>query len=158
MADLPERELNTSDASYITEIYQQMSEADVGAGLVLPYVAQTVAGKGGAAALLLVIFMVCIFPYQNTAYSSYRGQSCTSIASAQMIATSSILSFDIYGTYFNKKATDKDLIRWSHIGVVATSIFISTIATAFHRGGVDMVCASPSLIALQTLGHPQSPF
>ncbi|KAF2447889.1 SSS family solute:Na+ symporter [Karstenula rhodostoma CBS 690.94] len=99
----------------------QMSEAEVGAGLVLPYVAQTVAGKGGAAALLLVIFM-----------------SCTSIASAQMIATSSILSFDIYGTYINKKATDKDLIRWSHIGVVITSIFISTIATAFHRGGVDM--------------------
>ncbi|KAF1846190.1 SSS family solute:Na+ symporter [Cucurbitaria berberidis CBS 394.84] len=98
-----------------------MSSEEVGATLVLPYVAQAVAGKGGAAAILLVIFM-----------------SCTSIASAQMIATSSIISFDIYGTYVNKKPTDKELIRWSHIGVVFTSLFISSLATAFHRGGVDM--------------------
>ncbi|KAF2638816.1 SSS family solute:Na+ symporter [Massarina eburnea CBS 473.64] len=99
----------------------RMTEAEVGAGLVLPYVAQTVAGKGGAFAILLTIFM-----------------SSTSIASAQMIATSSIISFDIYGTHVNKKPTDSQLIRWSHIGVVITSLFISTLATAFHRGGVDM--------------------
>jgi Na+/proline symporter len=55
-----------------------------------------------------------------------------------MIATSSIISFDIYGTYINKNPTDKQLIRWSHIGVVFTSIFISSLATAFHKGGVDM--------------------
>lgn len=65
-------------------------------------------------------------------------QACTSIASAQMIATSSILSFDIYGTYINPTATNSQLIRWSHIGVVATSILISTLATAWHQGGVDM--------------------
>lgn len=98
-----------------------MSPEEVSAGLVLPYVAQTVAGKGGAAAILLVIFM-----------------SCTSIASAQMIATSSIISFDIYGQYINPKPTDKELIRWSHFGVIFTSLFISSLATAFHRGGVDM--------------------
>lgn len=55
-----------------------------------------------------------------------------------MIATSSIISFDIYGTYVNKHATNQDLLRWSHVGVVITSLFISTLATAFHRGGVDM--------------------
>lgn len=55
-----------------------------------------------------------------------------------MIATSSIISFDIYGTYINKNATDKELIRWSHIGVVVTALFISTLATAFHEGGVNM--------------------
>lgn len=65
-------------------------------------------------------------------------QASTSIASAQMIATSSIISFDIYGTYINPKATNKDLIRWSHIGVVATAIVISSVATGFHYGGVDM--------------------
>jgi Na+/proline symporter len=37
-----------------------MTSQEVDEGLVLPYVAQAVAGKGGAAALLLVIFMVCI--------------------------------------------------------------------------------------------------
>jgi Na+/proline symporter len=63
-------------------------------------------------------------------------QACTSIASAQLIATSSIISFDIYGTNINKNPTNKDLIRWSHIGVVVTTIFIPTLATAFHEGGV----------------------
>jgi SSS family transporter len=98
-----------------------MTASEVNAGLVLPYVAQAVAGKAGAGAILLVIFM-----------------STTSIASAQMIATSSIISFDIYGTYINPTPTNSQLLRWSHIGVVFSSLFISTLATAFHKGGVDM--------------------
>ncbi|CAM1510940.1 Fc.00g084530.m01.CDS01 [Cosmosporella sp. VM-42] len=47
-----------------------MSPEEVSSGLVLPFVAQAVAGKAGAAAFLVTIFM-----------------ACTSIASAQMIAT-----------------------------------------------------------------------
>jgi urea-proton symporter len=62
----------------------------------------------------------------------------TSIASAQMIATSSILSFDIYGAYVSKNSANKQLIRWSHIGVVVTSLLKSILATAFHLGGVNM--------------------
>ncbi|KAI1103865.1 sodium/proline symporter [Jackrogersella minutella] len=100
---------------------RMMTTEEVTSGLVLPYVVQAVAGKAGASALLLTIFM-----------------ACTSIASAQMIAISSIISFDIYGTYFNKKATDKQLITWSHIGVVVTTIVIPTLATAFNKGGVNM--------------------
>ncbi|KAL4887682.1 Sodium:solute symporter family-domain-containing protein [Aspergillus karnatakaensis] len=98
-----------------------MTPGEVNAGLVLPYVAQAVAGKAGAGAILVTIFM-----------------STTSIASAQMIATSSIISFDIYGTYINKTPSNAQLLRWSHIGVVFSSLFISTLATAFHKGGVDM--------------------
>ncbi|OTB03865.1 hypothetical protein M426DRAFT_73758 [Hypoxylon sp. CI-4A] len=100
---------------------RMMTTEEVTSGLVLPYVVQAVAGKAGAGALLLTIFM-----------------ACTSIASAQMIAISSIISFDIYGTYINKSATDKQLIRWSHIGVVFTALLIPTLATAFNKGGVDM--------------------
>lgn len=37
-----------------------LTATEVSNGLVLPYVAQTVAGKGGAAAILITIFMVCI--------------------------------------------------------------------------------------------------
>ncbi|KAF2806136.1 SSS family solute:Na+ symporter [Mytilinidion resinicola] len=93
----------------------------VSGGLVLPYTASAVAGKGGAAAILLILFM-----------------ACTSVASAQLIAVSSIISFDVYGTYINKSPTDKQLIRWSHIGVVGCSIFISSFATALHKGDVDL--------------------
>ncbi|KAF9890728.1 hypothetical protein FE257_005594 [Aspergillus nanangensis] len=98
-----------------------MSPEEVNAGLVLPYVAQAVAGKAGAGAILLIIFM-----------------STTSIASAQMIAVSSIISFDIYGTYVNTSPTNAQLIRWSHFGVVFSSLFISTLATIFHAAGVNM--------------------
>lgn len=30
------------------------------------------------------------------------------------------------------------MIRWSHIGVVFTGLFISTLATGLHKGGVDL--------------------
>jgi hypothetical protein len=35
-----------------------MTDEEIGAGLVLPYVAQAVAGQAGAAVLLVIIFMV----------------------------------------------------------------------------------------------------
>jgi hypothetical protein len=50
---------------------------------------------------------------------------------------SSVISFDIYGTYINKKPTNKQLIRWSHIGVVFSALFVSTLATAFHEGSIN---------------------
>jgi Na+/proline symporter len=55
-----------------------------------------------------------------------------------MIAMSSILSFDIYGRYLNKAPTNEQLIKWSHIGVVCTSLGISTVVLAFHYGNVNM--------------------
>lgn len=98
-----------------------MTTAEVGGGLVLPYTAAAVAEKGGAVAILLILFM-----------------ACTSVASAQLIAMSSIISFDVYGTHINKSPTNKQLIRWSHIGVVGSALFISSFATALHKGGVDL--------------------
>ncbi|KAK7416599.1 hypothetical protein QQX98_005070 [Neonectria punicea] len=100
---------------------RRMTEAEVGGRLVLPYMAQAVAGKGGAVAILLILFM-----------------ACTSVASAQLIAVSSIISFDVYGVYINKKPSNEEIIRWSHIGVVGCSFFISSFATALHKGGVDL--------------------
>ena len=37
---------------------QAMTPAEVSGGLVLPYASQAVAGKGGAVAILLILFMV----------------------------------------------------------------------------------------------------
>lgn len=57
-----------------------MTSAEISGGLVLPYFAITIAGKGGAAAILLITFM-----------------AVTSTLSAQVIAVSSIISFDMVG-------------------------------------------------------------
>lgn len=68
----------------------------------------------------------------------FQYQACTSVSSAQLIAVSSILSFDIYGTYINPRATDAQLIRWSHIGVVGFSLVASSFAVGLREGGVDL--------------------
>lgn len=47
-----------------------------------------------------------------------------------MIAVSSILSFDIYKTYINPKASDKRLVKVSHAAVVLHAIFIAGVSLA----------------------------
>lgn len=100
---------------------RRMTSLEVSNGLVLPYSAISIAGKGGAAGVLLITFM-----------------AVTSTLSAQVISVSSIISFDIYRQYFNRRATDKDVIRWSHIGVVFFGLFSAAFSTALHYGKVDL--------------------
>ncbi|KAF4547828.1 Sodium:solute symporter-like protein 2 [Elsinoe fawcettii] len=100
---------------------RRMTSVEVSNGLVLPYSAIAIAGKGGAAGVLLITFM-----------------AVTSTLSAQVIAVSSIISFDIYRQYFNRGASDADVIRWSHIGVVFFGIFSAAFSTALHYGKVDL--------------------
>lgn len=63
---------------------RRMTSEEVSAGLVLPFAAQTIMGTGGAAAVLLLMFM-----------------SCTSAISAQMIGVSTVLSHDVFRTYLS---------------------------------------------------------
>ncbi len=98
-----------------------MTTSEINAGYVLPYTAMAVAGKGGAFALLLIVFL-----------------SVTSTTSAQLIAVSSIASFDVYRTYINPHATDAQIIRVSHWAVVGFGIFAPGFATALHYGGIDL--------------------
>lgn len=99
----------------------RMSTVEISNGLVLPYAAVAIAGKGGAAAVLLITFM-----------------AVTSTISAQVIAVSSIITFDIYRQYLNRGATDRDVIRWSHIGVVIFGVFSAAFSTALYYGSVDL--------------------
>lgn len=100
---------------------RRLSASEISSGLVLPYAAVAIAGKGGAVAVVLITFM-----------------AVTSTISAQVISVSSIISFDIYRRYFNRDAGDRDAIRWSHIGVVAFGIFSAAFSTALHYGNVDL--------------------
>ncbi|KAF2398136.1 hypothetical protein EJ06DRAFT_583948 [Trichodelitschia bisporula] len=100
---------------------RRMSSTEISGGLVLPYFAITIAGKGGAVAMVIATFM-----------------AVTSTLSAQVIAVSSILSFDVYRAYFNRHATDMEVIRWSHYGVVGFALFAAAFSTALHYGGVDL--------------------
>ncbi|UNI22953.1 hypothetical protein JDV02_008796 [Purpureocillium takamizusanense] len=113
--------LALQDSERFPTFPRRMSPVEVSNGLVLPYAAVAIAGQGGAIAVLLIVFM-----------------AVTSTISAQVIAVSSILSFDIYRQYFNRQASDRDAIRWSHIGVVAFGIFSAAFSTALYYGSVDL--------------------
>lgn len=99
----------------------RMDPADVSAGLVLPTAATALMGKGGAAASLLLVFM-----------------AVTSAMSAELIAVSSIFTYDIYQTYINPKASGKMLINMSHACVVGYALGLAAFSTALHYIGVSM--------------------
>ncbi|KAI2465437.1 Na+/solute symporter [Annulohypoxylon bovei var. microspora] len=99
----------------------RMSDADVSAGLVLPYAAVALLGKGGAVATLLIVFM-----------------AVTSATSSELIAVSSIFTYDLYRTYFKPDASGKRLIYTSHVIVVAYALFISTFSVGLYYAGISM--------------------
>ncbi|CAG8946884.1 unnamed protein product [Penicillium salamii] len=100
---------------------RQMTSEEITGGLALPYGAMAIAGKGGAVATLLMTFM-----------------SVTSTLSAQVIAVSSIVSFDVYKTYWNPKSSSADLIRWNRIGVVIFGLIAAGLTAVFNHIGLDM--------------------
>lgn len=55
-----------------------------------------------------------------------------------MIAVSSIISFDIYRTYINPKATDKQVVNVSHLGVAFHGVFITGFALMLNYGGANI--------------------
>jgi len=105
----------------------RMDPADVSAGLVLPQAAVALLGKGGAAATLLLIFM-----------------AVTSAMSAELIAVSSIFTYDIYQTYFNPQASGRRLIYMSHSCVVGYAILLAAFSTGLYYigyGYISLPCA-----------------
>ncbi|KAF2276992.1 urea active transporter [Westerdykella ornata] len=99
----------------------RMNPSDVSAGLVLPTAAVAMLGKGGAVATLLLVFM-----------------AVTSAMSAELIAVSSIFTYDFYQTYINPKATGKQLIGMSHVMVVAFAVAMAAWSTGLYYIGISM--------------------
>jgi len=85
----------------------RMSDADVSAGLVLPYAAVALLGSGGAVATLLIVFMaVTSASSSGTAhprvvmdYFNFTKNGKKSNNALEYIAVSSIFTYDIYHTY-----------------------------------------------------------
>lgn len=99
----------------------RMSEAEVSAGLVLPYAAQAILGKGGSAGVLLLMFM-----------------SSTSAISSQLIAVSSISGYDIYKSYLNREAHPGQILRVQQWAVIGFALFMAAFASLLHGVNVDL--------------------
>lgn len=98
-----------------------MSQAEVTAGLASPFAATALLGKSGAVALLIVLFM-----------------AVTSCASAELIAVSSVLTFDIYKTYIKPRATPAQLIRISHVMICVFGLTMAIFACIWNAIGIDL--------------------
>jgi len=64
--------------------------------------------------------------------------SCTSSTSAELIAISSVLTYDVYRSYINPKATGKQLVLVSHCTVVGFGIAMGALSTLFNYIGVTI--------------------
>lgn len=98
-----------------------LPDADITAGLVLPAAAVAMLGKGGAVASLLLVFM-----------------AVTSAMSAELIAVSSIFTYDVYQTYVNPEAKGSRLIYISHLTCVVYAIVIAGFATGLYYAGISL--------------------
>lgn len=97
------------------------SQSDISAGLASAFAAQTLLGKGGAVALLIVLFM-----------------AVTSCASAELIAVSSLLTFDVYQRYIKPSATPSNLIFVSHCMICVFGLTMAVFACIWNAIGIDL--------------------
>jgi SSS family transporter len=88
-----------------------VTSSEAGSGLVPPAVASHLLGKGGAAAITIMLFMAIV-----------------STGSAEQIAVSSMFSYDVYRKYIKPNATGEDILRVSRYGVVAFGVFMGLLS------------------------------
>jgi Na+/proline symporter len=119
----------------------RMDPADVSAGLVLPYAAVAILGGGGAVCTLLIVFM-----------------AVTSASSAELIAVSSIFTYDIYQTYFNPTASGKRLIYMSHAMVIGYGLFMAAFSVGRTFSPVRLIPSKSTLNKNKQYTTPESPW
>lgn len=99
----------------------QPPASDISAGLASAYAATTLLGTSGAVALLISLFL-----------------AVTSCASAELIAVSSILTFDVYKAYIHPAATPQRLIFVSHVCICIFGVAMSVFACIWNVAGIDL--------------------
>jgi len=90
-------------------------------GLVMPAAATALMGTTGAILVLVMLFM-----------------AVTSAGSAELIAVSSIITYDIYRTYKNPKATGKQLLKVSRMSIVGFGLGMGGLAVVLLHMGLNL--------------------
>ncbi|KAL6927037.1 hypothetical protein ACO0SA_004125 [Hanseniaspora valbyensis] len=98
-----------------------MTSDQISAGYVVPFMAQTLLGKNGCYAVMIMLI------------------SCFSSAlSGELVAVSSVCAYDIYKVYVNPKATGKQLINVTHLSCVIFCFALICFGIGLHYGNVGM--------------------
>jgi Na+/proline symporter len=98
-----------------------ISSSEAGAGLVPPAVATHLFGKSGSVMMAIMLFM-----------------AITSTGSAEGIAVSSLVAYDIYKTYVNPKATGNQVLMVSRVVVVVFGLIMGVLSVLLNRMGLNL--------------------
>ncbi|XP_019445200.1 PREDICTED: urea-proton symporter DUR3 [Lupinus angustifolius] len=98
-----------------------INESEAGRGLVPPATAVALMGKGGSILLLTMLFM-----------------AVTSAGSSELIAVSSLCTYDIYRTYINPNASGKKILNVSRGAVLGFGCFMGFLAVILNKVGVSL--------------------
>mmetsp|Transcript_5409 Transcript_5409/g.7772 ORF Transcript_5409/g.7772 Transcript_5409/m.7772 type:complete len:614 (-) Transcript_5409:602-2443(-) len=98
-----------------------ITKEEAGSGLVPPAVATHLMGPVGSWLILIMLFMAIV-----------------STGSAESIAVSSLISYDIYRTYINPDATGAQILRISRIVIVLFGLFMGLFSIALHEMGLNL--------------------
>ena len=90
-------------------------------GLVVPAAASVLMGEIGAIMVLVMLFM-----------------AVTSAGSAELIAVSSLITYDVYRTYKNPQATGKQLLKVSRGVIVAFGLGMGALAVVLLGMGLSL--------------------
>merc|ERR1719199_1452781 len=98
-----------------------ITASEAGAGLVPPAVAVHLFGNLGGYMIAIMLFMAIV-----------------STGSAESIAVSSLVAYDIYRQYINPEATGEDIIRVSRYFIVGFGLFMGVFAVVLHAIGLGL--------------------
>ncbi|CAI5528189.1 unnamed protein product [Closterium sp. Naga37s-1] len=98
-----------------------LTQAEANQGLVPPATAVALMGNWGAVLILVMLFM-----------------AVTSAGSAELVAVSTLVTYDIYRTYINPKANGKQILLCSRIMVLAFGLLMGVLAIALNQAGVSL--------------------
>ena len=99
----------------------KLTAQEAGRGLVPPASASVMMGKGGGIFMIIMLFM-----------------AITSTGSAECIAVSSLVAYDIYREYINKNATGSDILRVSRITILVYGILQGALAALLQNLGIGI--------------------
>ncbi|KIL65158.1 hypothetical protein M378DRAFT_192471 [Amanita muscaria Koide BX008] len=100
---------------------KELSPLDVSTGLPAAAAVSALLGKSGATALLILLFL-----------------AVTSSCSAELIAVSSVLTYDVYKTYINPQATEERILQVGHLMVILYALVCSIAGLIFYYIGVSL--------------------
>ena len=113
--------LATSLGLASTALMLPITAGEAGSGLVPPAVAAELLGNAGSVLILIMLFMAIV-----------------STGSAESIAVSSLVAYDIYREYINPEATGDQILKVSRIVIVAFGLFMGMFSIVLFEIGLNL--------------------